>query len=325
MAVIPEFPASDPTLDAIKKAIEFQATLQKPRKYVGMSSIGESCARKLWYRFRWADKETFNADALLRFEDGHSQESVMIKRLRMVDGIKLICIDPSNGQQIGYQDLQGHFKGHCDGEILGLLQAPKTWHIWEHKSVNEKSFAKLQKLIEDFGEKRALQEWNPVYYAQGVLYMHYSGLDRHYMTVSTPGGREFMSVRTNADPAFAKSLIEKADRVINSTAPLAKISEKPEYYECGWCPFLDICHKGKFANRNCRTCIHSTPTAGGEWHCARFNKILSEDEQRAGCPAHLYLPGFVPGEQVDAGENWVDYKMPNGQIFRDSEGQHGSK
>ena len=38
---------------------------------------------------------------------------------------------------------------------------------------------------------------------------------------------------------------------------------------------------------------------------------------QAGCAAHLYLPDFVAAEQIDAGEDWVSYRLPDGTGWRD--------
>ena len=55
------------------------------------------------------------------------------------------------------------------------------------------------------------------------------------------------------------------------------------------------------------------------WSCARWNKPLSLAEQKAGCPAHLFVPTLVPGEVVDANdeEEWVLYTLHDGREWRD--------
>lgn len=305
----------DPTLAAIDNALVLASKLEKARPYLGMSSIGESCSRKLWYRFRWAADETFDALSLKRFADGHASEDVQAARLRMVDGITLVTHDPDSGKQIGYKDIEDHFKGHCDGNILGILQAPKTWHIWEHKAVAEKSITELEKIKTTYGEKEALKRWKPVYYAQAILYMHYNGFTRHYMTVSSPGGRHTVSIRTNADPAEAAVLIGKARRIVYAQNPPERISRTPDFFECKWCPFNELCWSMSQPKTNCRTCLHSTPISGGEWHCARFDYIATEEEQRMGCDKHLYIPSFVPGTPIETGEDFVKYRMNDGSEF----------
>jgi hypothetical protein len=45
---------------------------------------------------------------------------------------------------------------------------------------------------------------------------------------------------------------------------------------------------------------------------------MSVDEQHEGCEAHIFLPSLVNGEQIDACSEgtWVDYKMPDGSVWR---------
>lgn len=113
----------------------------------------------------------------------------------------------------------------------------------------------------------------------------------------------------------------KADRIKSAHVPPARISDDPAYYLCKAfrCPSYDVCHGGEFALRNCRTCLHASPAANRTWHCARFDHDLTTDAQRAGCPHHLYLPGLVPGEQVDADPETetVTYQLADGGSWVD--------
>lgn len=236
------FPSGDETLREIDKILVEKNRAEPRRKYIGASSLGDSCSRKLWYRLYTDYVEQFDADTLRRFNDGHRSEDVMAEHLRMVPGIELYTVTP-NGGQFGFEDMDlgpMPLSGHYDGIILGILEAPKTYHIWEHKSVNEKKFNELKKL-KAIDEKKALEQWDKIYYAQAVIYMDYEELDRHYLTVSTPGLRDYTSVRTNSNPAFAKSLKEKAKRIINAKEPPEKIGGA-DWYECRWCSFHGVCH-----------------------------------------------------------------------------------
>jgi len=69
--------------------------------------------------------------------------------------------------------------------------------------------------------------------------------------------------------------------------------------------------------RHCRSCLHASPIADGTWHCARHNLSLTRREQEAGCVAHLFIPDFIAGEQEDAGEDWVSYRLRDGTEWRD--------
>lgn len=307
----------DPTLAAADAALEARAMEEKPRGYLGMSSIGDSCSRKLWYQFRHAGREKFDALTLKRFEDGHRTEALVIDRLKMVEGVELV--DLIDGEQIAFSDIDGHFSGHLDGTVLGLLQAPKTKHVLEVKCVGDKKFAEFRKAVDDLGEKAALRKWNPTYYAQAQCYMHYTGLTRHYLVVATAGGRDWASARTEYNAADALQLVTKAKRIIEAQEPPERVSNDKSWYECKWCPFYGICHEQDMPARSCRTCLHSTAMPEGVWHCERYGKTLTLDEQIEGCPAHKFLPSVVPGEVGEVTEKGITYKMQDGGLWYDGE------
>lgn len=234
MVLIPE--RGDPTLAAIDRILEEETNNQPKRNYIGASAIGD-CARKLWYRYHTDMREVFDADTIRRFNDGHRVEDVMAAHLRKVPGIKLYTHD-EKGKQFGFTD--GPFAGNYDGVITGLLQAPATPHLWECKATAEDKFTAFKKLVND-DEKTALQKWNKIYYAQAVIYMHKAELTRHYLTVCTPGMRNYASCRTEANPEMAEGLIAKAKRIAATEIPPERIGG-PDWYECKWCTFYGECH-----------------------------------------------------------------------------------
>lgn len=332
MAAIPAQPATDPTLEAVAAAIEASNRTERPRPYLGMSAIGHDCERFLWLNFRWCGPAGggFDAESLANFEDGHRVEDVMAARLRMVPGLELFTVDPGTGRQFGFSDHGGHFRGHIDGAVRGLLQAPKAWHVWEHKASGKVGELLRHKAK---GEKGALAKWNATYYAQAVLYMHYSHMERHYVTVSAPGGRmPWVGVRTNADPDAATQLREKGLRVITAQAPAARLSDDPAHWKCKGCAMAELCHGTRLPPVSCRTCVHATPELDGDgrWSCAKFGTDLSVADQAKGseCPAHLFVPALLWrwGEVVDASEQegWIEYRTPGGLVFRNGTWGEGS-
>lgn len=312
----------DPTLAAIDSAIE-QSQSKDVRPYLGMSSIGKPCDRALWLGFRWAKEPCFNAQTIKRFEDGHYGEELQAKRLQMVEGITLTVLDESTGQQYGFSSIGDHFKGHMDGAIIGLLQAPKTWHVWEHKQVDQKKFDKLNKLKMEVGEKNALEKWDEIYYAQAICYMGFTGMKRHYLTCSTPGGRDTTSVRTNENPAAFERLMHKAQRIVTAAEPPPRISDDPAWFQCRFCEFKDLCHGTAAPITTCRTCCHATPELDGNarWTCARHQTDLEKEAQHEGCQAHLFIPALLSNwaAVVDASlpGNWVQYEHKDtGRLFK---------
>ncbi len=232
MVEIPD--RADPTLDAVNAAIEAE---QEPyaSKNIGFGEIGHECSRYLWYKINSSEGETFTADTLRIFRNGHNDEAAMASDLRKVKGITLYTHDPEReNKQYKFDFLGGRFTGRLDGVIVGLLQAPKTPHVWEHKSTNEKKFKELQKV-------QTLAKWDEKYNAQAHLGMYAADLDRHYLTVSSPGLRNVTSVRTELNKEYAKGLISKAERIINAKTPPEKIGGA-DWYVCKNCRFYNTCH-----------------------------------------------------------------------------------
>ena len=229
----------DPTLEAMYKEIEKEP--RQKRDYLGASLIGNPCARQIYYQYNGYECEPFSAETLMNFADGHRTEDLTAERLRLVDGVELITHDQS-GSQLGFSALNGKFKGHYDGIITGILQAPKTPHIWENKCSAEKKFNEFVKCKEKYGGKDALKNWNENYWVQAQIYMHYGGADRHYLTLARAGGRGYDSCRTDYSPEVAARYIDRADKIINARSEPPRISEKKDFWICRFCDFKKVCH-----------------------------------------------------------------------------------
>lgn len=280
-------PTEDPTLAAALKALEEREGGRGHSRRVGGSSVGKECARAGWYSFRWASPVVMSAKGLLTVNDGHRGEIVMAELLRGAPGVELWTEDPEKpGQQISFELVDGHFVGKLDGVIIGLLQAPKTPHVWEAKVVNQKKFEKLKKDVEKFGEKNALEQWDVVYFAQAQMYMHGMRLDRHYLTVASPGVREIVSVRTEYQKARAEMYLGRAESIVFSSGIPSRISKDPAFFGCKWCDHVDVCHGGAAPLRNCRTCRWSVPCDAGAWGCNLHEKEITYEEQQAGCDGY---------------------------------------
>ncbi len=238
----------DKLIEKIYEFIEVEAAKEPPRNYIGASSIGETCERKLYYKLREADKaKPRRAELILAANDGHRSEDLIASYIRQIPGIEL-WTHKSDGGQYGFAEKFGNvdFKGHVDGVIKGLPQAPATAHIWENKSSNQKIYDAFLKAKEKHGTKGALEAWNYKYYAQAVINMEKFDITRHYTTVCLAGTRKIASCRTEANPALAKQLIEKAKRVASATTPPFGISENPTFFECKYlCEFYEHCFRGK--------------------------------------------------------------------------------
>ena len=139
MAELPE--ALTPTLTAIYADYEARQG-DGLRDHLGASIIGKSCARALWYDFRWVTPSRHSGRLLRLFETGQLEEDRLVRNLRAT-GATVLEVDPETGRQFRVEAHGGHFGGSLDGVAIGILEAPKTWHVLEFKTHGVKSFTEL--------------------------------------------------------------------------------------------------------------------------------------------------------------------------------------
>lgn len=304
MAALP--PRPTPTVEAIYATFEANAE-DGFRVHLGASLIGKECQRALWFDFRWTTRADFSGRILRLFETGQLEEARIVRDLRRT-GATVLEVDPESGRQWRVEAHGGHFGGSLDGVALGLLEAPKTWHVLEFKTHSAKSFAELK--------RQGVRESKPRHFAQMQVYLHLTGMTRAMYVAVCKDTDEIHVERVAADPAAGEGLLVKAGRVINSARPPERLSTDPAWWQCRLCEHHSVCHDGAAAERNCRTCLHSTAIDGG-WHCAKWDRMLTPAEQRRGCDHHLYVPDLVPGEAVDAGDDHVVYRLNTGATWID--------
>ena len=83
------------------------------RNHLGASLIGDDCARKLYYSFRWAKHEKFSGRMQRLFNRGHREEERFVDWLRGI-GFQVWEVTPE-GNQHRIKAVQGHFGGSLDG------------------------------------------------------------------------------------------------------------------------------------------------------------------------------------------------------------------
>ncbi|MBK9427232.1 MAG: oxidoreductase [Gammaproteobacteria bacterium] len=303
-----------PTASAIYAA--YEARREGHRPHLGGSQIGHHCGRYLWLQFRWAASPSFDGRMLRLFDHGNHEEKRIVADLRAI-GATVYEVDPDTGRQITYTAFCGHFGASLDGVAIGLPEAPHKWHVLEFKTSGDKPF---QSLIKTGVEKDKHQ-----HYSQMQIGMELAGIDRAMYIVINKNTDEIYTERVRHKPREAQRLLDRAARVIFSDAPLERVSDRPDWYQCRWCEARDVCHEGAPAEVNCRTCLHSTAERDGTWSCARHSKTLSTQDQRTGCDRHLYRPDMIAqyGEPTDAGYDWVEYGGWRNHCDGAAGGKHG--
>lgn len=275
----------NPTIDAIYQHYENKPEAR--RVYLGGSRIGEECRRLLWLEFRWVGRVSFPGRILRLFETGHREEDRIIENLRAIG----CTVD---GAQFEIVDCNGHFRGHIDGGVLGLLEAPETWHLLECKTANKKQFDKI--------EKEGCEKAKPIHYAQCQVYMHKTKMDRAVYIVQCKDDDRLYLERIKYDRPMAEALIRKASSIINADEPPERIGKDCSYYACKFCPMMAYCWDRVWPDVNCRTCAYSRPINDGKWECAAGHEMTPT------CENHIYLPSLIHWtEPVDGGDGWIEY------------------
>jgi hypothetical protein len=285
------------------------------RAHLGASVIGHACERYLWLSFRWAGREDFDGRMLRLFDTGKRAEGRFVEELRGI-GCEVHDCDEF-GQQFRVSDVGGHFGGSMDGAVLGLPEAPKTWHVLEFKTHSARSFADLC--------KAGVREAKPQHWAQVQVYMGFTGMERAMYLAENKDTSEVYAERIEFDQVEFTKLVEKARRIITATVPPSRLSDDPAWFECKWCHFHAQCHGQQVPDVNCRTCAHSTPRvdgADGQWHCALEDVALDPFTQADGCNGHRFIPILLEriARQTDAREEpggnlAVTYTLPDGSTF----------
>lgn len=207
------------TLGIVDKTIETAGLAKKPRRYLGMSDIGDECTRRLWIKFHTAYRPELSGRILRLFETGSIIERRIVRDLKKA-GLKV------SGRQLRFKDLGGKFKGHCDGIVEGLAESSKP-HILEIKSASAKNFKDFLKHGIAGHDK---------YHAQVQMYMHYAGLDRAIFILENKDDSSRYQERVKLDRELVEKLKAKAKTIIESKSPPRGISDRPDWYICRMCP-----------------------------------------------------------------------------------------
>jgi len=307
MAEIPE--PTNTTISAIWAS--YEATQESGfREHLGASLIGRQCKRSIWYSWRWATEVRHQGRLLRLFQTGHRAEERFVADLRAA-GVTVYEADETTGQQWTVRDESGHFGGSMDGVGIGFVEAPKAWHVCEFKTHNAKSFTNLL--------TKGVREAKPEHWAQMQVYMHLGGLERAFYLAVNKNDDDLYSERVRYDAAAAMQLVAKAHSIIGAEQPPARISDDPTWWECKFCDHRNVCHGSAVPFAHCRSCLYATPIEGGQWMCKATRETRDKDQQVLGCGAHLYIPGLIHGEQIDADTDagWVEYRMADGTTWRD--------
>tara|TARA_R110002012_G_scaffold1954_3_gene9321 strand:+ start:1329 stop:2120 length:792 start_codon:yes stop_codon:yes gene_type:complete len=225
--------------DVIDKSIVDNNKKRPRRKYLGGSSLGEECSRKIQYRYMGTEpdrEKEFNAKTLRIFQFGHEIEDMKAEWIKQ-SGFDLRTVD-KQGEQFGFSIADDQIKGHIDGVICAgpvELQYPM---LWECKSANDKKFKEFVRV----GVAKA----NPTYAAQIAVYQAYMDLHENpaLFTVMNKNTSEIYYELVPFDKALAQKISDKGVQILTATKAsemLPRIAHNRDYFSCKWCEFNNTC------------------------------------------------------------------------------------
>lgn len=276
----PERTAVDLTVPGVRKHIAAQiladidaycvkAYDDGHRKHLGASLIGHDCARHLYYVFHWAKKEVFTGRMQRLFNRGHREEARFVEWLRGV-GFEVWDVN-EDGSQFRVKAVRGHYGGSLDG----INKPPERYRIGEPMLCEFKTngtgtgFTKLK--------EQGVALAKPRHFAQMSTYGKFYGFRfALYMCINKNDDDLHIEI-VELDWRLAEDLTAKAERVITAREPPPKLAENEAFFECKYCPFVGICHRGEAPERSCRSCQHSEAIDGGEWYCHVHNGVIPSD------------------------------------------------
>jgi hypothetical protein len=220
----------EPLNVAINAAIEASVVrkLEAVRLYLGMSQVGNVCARRV--QFDWFVAPTHAARLQSIFARGHFFEAE--SRQLLIDA----GFEFAPSEALAITTLDGAFRGHADGKIVRTPKLENSGLIcpalWEHKAVNAKNWKAIERdgLIKTF----------PQYATQIALYQAYLDVTNPCLVTIVNADsceRLHFTIPFNAERAQAGS--DRALAIIQASRAgelLPRFTDDRGDWRCKMCP-----------------------------------------------------------------------------------------
>jgi hypothetical protein len=257
---------------------------EDPRTHLGASIIGHDCQAYAWNTFRWLRFEQFDGRMLRLFNRGHEEEHRFVRWLSGI-GFEVRELDPETKKQFRIVGAKGHFGGSLDAMMKPPARygIPADFIIWlgEFKTHSDKSFKKLKK---DGVVKSKPQHFRQMC-SYGRAYNFAYGL---YCAVNKNDDELYFEI-VPLDFRQADDLFRKAEGIVFAEKRPPKIAQTDTFFDCKYCDFAGLCHRGEVPTKNCRSCRNAFPVDGGEWYCQVHNANIPKHIIPQGCPSYARI------------------------------------
>lgn len=243
MAKVNIQPAQDRIRDEAFEKLA-QTREQTVRAYLGMSQIGASCDRALWYQYRGYTPKAADGRIYAIFDLGDAVENLLISYLRLSYPVK---DKDENGKQFHFSHWNNQFQGNCDG----VITINGKDRILECKSANDARFKAIK--------EKGIREIYPVYYCQVQCYMGFSGLDRALFAIMNKNNSDIYTEKIYFNFDDFSALVQRAYTIINANTPPERLSAGPDGAVCKYCQYRLHCWYPDMAiikTKTCKNCKH---------------------------------------------------------------------
>jgi hypothetical protein len=217
---------------AINAAIErAEPPEENTRQYLGASSIGSACMRKVQYD--WMVDPAHPTQTRDIFRRGHLLEELSRQHFIRA-GFKFAQ------SKLAFSTAGGLFRGHADGILLAGPELPGVGYpcLWEHKALGDKGWRGL--------ERDGVEKAYPQYAAQCQIYMAYLDVTEHPAIFTAVNAntmaRLHLSLPFNATQAQAWS--DRAAQIIEATRAgelLPRAYADQDDWRCKMCGHHERC------------------------------------------------------------------------------------
>jgi hypothetical protein len=198
-----------------------------PRDYLGASSLGDECSRKLWYSYHQPSSTGFTSRTKRIFELGNKIEDIIID-----------CLGNSNIKILAKQSsfMDGPLGGHCDGIVSNLPCSSKD-HLLEIKSMNDNSFNGIK--------SKGLKKYSTGYWVQCQVYMHYLKMEKCLFISMNKNDCELYIERFDYNEATAIEYIERGKLICSLEYPPDRQYKYSNFFKCKMCNYNEKCWSDK--------------------------------------------------------------------------------
>jgi hypothetical protein len=205
---------------------------ENSRQYLGASSIGSECLRKIQYD--WMVDPAHPSQTRDIFRRGHLLEELSRQHLLRAG----FCFAPE--ERLAFSAAGGLFRGHADGILVAGPELADVGYacLWEHKALGDRGWRAL--------ERDGIEQAYPQYAAQVWIYQTYLDVTDHPAIFTAINAntcaRLHLLVPFNAERAQAWS--DRAVAVIEATRAgelLPRAYDDPQDWRCRMCGHQERC------------------------------------------------------------------------------------